>query len=467
MKKILLTLIIATSLSSLVFGQSAVPTPTATPAAPTLKQVIPGLSNADLNFVWRCASEGIDPIRVLMAKSPLQNLTEATLRAACRVGRFKPESTLLELQEFLGDTETVKRVRSRFLPMNQGEAFSAYLVRYADEAEVGRRIVELGELPRTSGNTTQSELFKCINCHNPNMEFDRYNSIAAAGTTGRGNLGEMRIQHASRTNGFFAQGAPLAGMINSDAFYTGDYQSYYNWKGTPQKPNPFSDAGTNLDSAIGLCSDVCSKGQRLNEREIRAVRAYLQSKQLKIGNVLTENEICAANILFSSARSEVPAAEINRLKNQIKTYVDTRYQRQRPATFAKEKESYAAVNRIVSAGGGDANRGEEIFERTCMHCHSEEARRTTGIFEGTATPILVFSKNRRTGRYLKRSYEHVRDGSSKLIKALRSGVERFNSQTDPVAWDKNPYMPLYTKEDLSDEQIADLMAYVNQLASGS
>ena len=73
---------------------------------------------------------------------------------------------------------------------------------------------------------------------------------------------------------------------------------------------------------------------------------------------------------------------------------------------------------------------------------------------------LEFGFNATTFKYLRGSLKTPPSGGpSKLIKAVRAGIH-------PTKRANESYMPLYTKENLSDQQIADLVAFIKSAEFG-
>lgn len=89
-----------------------------------------------------------------------------------------------------------------------------------------------------------------------------------------------------------------------------------------------------------------------------------------------------------------------------------------------------------AAGGGDAERGQELFAANCAACHGEEARGTD------AGPPLVHEL-----------YGPSHHSDESFQAAVARGVQ-------PHHWDFGPMPPV---EGLSRDDVADIVAHVRQL----
>lgn len=158
-----------------------------------------------------------------------------------------------------------------------------------------------------------------------------------------------------------------------------------------------------LKNAIQLCATVCSQGRALDEKEMDAILHYLWS--------------------IAYSKEDLQAAKGQPVEGFRAHFVETLSTDQRKLGV-----------------GGDSENGKYIYENACLHCHDREF--------GPAT--FKLDNSLLTLRMLKRHFNDFTDLS--IYQIIRHG-------TYPIPSNK-AYMPLFTKEKMSDEQIEDLAAYI-------
>ena len=89
---------------------------------------------------------------------------------------------------------------------------------------------------------------------------------------------------------------------------------------------------------------------------------------------------------------------------------------------------------------GNAASGKYIFEKSCMTCHENERVSFYNINNSSISKKDLLKK--------------LNNKENELLTILRYG-------TQPLPGSK-AYMPLFTNEKLSDQHIADLIAYLNE-----
>ena len=92
---------------------------------------------------------------------------------------------------------------------------------------------------------------------------------------------------------------------------------------------------------------------------------------------------------------------------------------------------------------GNVDNGKWIYEKSCLHCHGPEK---------TVTDRTVFGngEDQKDFRWLKSYFKKSNGGSIYWI--TRHGT----ASKDHIP----QYMPIYSKEKLSDSQVEDLAAYI-------
>lgn len=282
-------------------------------------------------------------------------------------------------------------------------------------AERGYNIVHTGFAQKPKGGKTkiQSKHFVCTSCHNvqrENPDLSQYDPQA-------------RLLYAKENGLPFLQGTTLYGAVNRTTFYNGDYEQKY---GDLVKP-----ARNNLREAIQLCAIECSQGRRLKDWELESVLAYLWTIQLKMGD-----------LSLSAADYEAINSAINKdaEKAQAIKKIKAAYLSGSPATFVKPPEDRKlGYPQIV----GDPTNGQLIYELSCLHCH-EKGRYAFFKLDDSKYSFNYLEKH--LARYTRYS----------LYQVARYGTSPMNL--------KRTYMPNYTLEKMSHQQLEDLRAYIEQEA---
>jgi mono/diheme cytochrome c family protein len=222
----------------------------------------------------------------------------------------------------------------------------------------------------------------------------------------------------------FLPASTLWGIYNRKAFYNGDYTKKYG--------EVISEAKASLPEAIQVCAEYCSAGRKLKNWELDAIMHYFKSKELKLKDLPIDGNT-KKNILNVGKLTE---KEKTKFLQILETCIVKAY----PATFM---ETMPRDERRYGENA-DAENGREIFNRSCMHCH-ENGRVTN----------LKLGRDVLTGRMFEKHLTDYTDLS--LYQIVRHGTYTMPG--------RNQYMPLYTKEKMSDEQLENLVAYLKTLAN--
>lgn len=277
--------------------------------------------------------------------------------------------------------------------------------------EQGKALVTLGFTENKKGHITsrQSKHFVCTSCHNiqqedPNLRF---------------NNPDDRLSFAIDNNLPFLQGSTLHGVVDRTSWYNGDYYKKYGKLVVPARED--------LTEAIQLCAVECSQGRALTSEEMQAVLAYFWSLSLELRDLgLKEADW---ERLKAAQKGEED-------KTATATWLQTFYSQASPATFTDAYESQQASNKLE----GNPKRGEAIYTLSCLHCHRAD--------KGITAFTLDLSKL--TFNMLERHLDKY--NSYSLHQITRFG-------TKPMMGYK-PYMPLYTLERMSNQQLADLKSFI-------
>lgn len=251
-----------------------------------------------------------------------------------------------------------------------------------------------------------SKHFMCTDCHNIAREDPDLNKSDP----------EARMEYAKLKDIPFLQGTTLWGIVNRRSWYNDDYIKKYG-----DLVLPTNDT---LVNAIQLCTEVCSQGRKVDKWEVEAILAYFYSIEMTLGDLdLSEGEMASLNSSKSKSKDN-----IDLLRSKYLTYS--------PATFLDAK--YGDDRKYGEHG--DVSKGEEIYERSCMHCHHGNKGITN----------MTLNDSKLDHQFLK---SHIKSNGKKSIYT----ISRKGTYAKPSY---KPYMPLYTEERMSKNQLEDLAAFL-------
>lgn len=235
---------------------------------------------------------------------------------------------------------------------------------------------------------------------------------------------ETRLDYAIEQDMTFLPGTTMWGVVNRRSWFNEDYVKKY---GTLVEP-----AHAALRLSVLLCAAECSQGRVLDEWEIDALVAYFWSLRMGLGDLALSQE--DLDFLARAVTDEALYAEgVQRLTAGWLAYS--------PA-HARD----APADRSVGYGNpGDPDRGAEVWRRSCLSCHS----RDSGPVRGT----VAFKDSKGVIKDLWSSRTRVGKGS--FYQTISYGTRPYGV---PMA-----YMPFFTHERLSDQQIDDLLSYFEQV----
>ncbi len=270
-------------------------------------------------------------------------------------------------------------------------------------AEVGEQLFHNGFAQKPNGGKTkkQSKHFVCTSCHNVAKE-DPDLSVSDP---------QARLLYTNERELPFLQGTTMYGAVNRSTYYNGDYKKKYG--------DLVESARNDIRNAIQLCATECAQGRELKEWELESILAYLWTLELKIEDLGLSEEI-ASNMDVESIKAK--------------------YLQGSPATFLPPPSDRKGGSGLI----GRSDNGKLIYENSCLHCH----------YRGEYS-FLHLDNSRLSFKHLKRNISKYSRHS--LYQVTRWGV--------PVKSGKRSYMPQYTEERMSKQQLADLRAYIEEQAS--
>lgn len=280
--------------------------------------------------------------------------------------------------------------------------------------ERGREIVVDG-MSEVAGKKSrrQSKHFTCISCHNINKEDPDLAHPAP----------EARLAYVSEHDMPFLQGSPLYGIVNRRSFYNGDYDKKY---GDLVKPTRH-----NLREAIQLCAIECSQGRKLKDFEMESILAYLWTIDLKLKDlILSDAEMKIIQHAFDTGEKKGEAMQI----------LHSKYLDYSPATFVDPPADRKTGDGLT----GDEENGALIYKHSCQYCH----------FDNRNSFLLLDNS--------KMTFQHLLHKAGTYDPHSIYQVIRYGT---PPKGGKEAYMPQYTKEKMTDQQMADLRAYIEAEAN--
>lgn len=279
-------------------------------------------------------------------------------------------------------------------------------------AQVGEDIIKKGfsKGKDTKNSKRQSKHFVCTSCHNVEREDPDLANMDP----------EARLGYVVEKGLPFLQATTLYGAVNRESFYNEDYVLKYGDLVVPAK--------NNIREAIQLCAKECAQGRTLKDWELESILAYLWKIQITMGDLaLTDSEKSTIKEGITDKAKSADAIALIRSK----------YAAFSPAHFAYPPEDRVAGSGLV----GRPDNGKLIYKNSCLHCHYQK----------------------------KYSFLHL-DMKKMSLSHLRSKIGSYHRHSlyQVVRWGtfskhgKKSYMPRYTTDRMSDQQLADLRAYIEE-----
>ncbi len=220
-------------------------------------------------------------------------------------------------------------------------------------------------------------------------------------------------------------GTTLWGAANREAFYTDSYAMYHKLlvaDGKPMNPN-------SLEDATQVCCTYCSVGRLAEPWEIDALLAYQWDLEVTLGDLGFPAEIekiLAATLTAPPEKADAKAVAQARtaLRGMYLKQAGDRYTAA-PRNLTRERTGEYLDKAVFN---GDPARGNQIYRLACDHCHG-------------------------AGKPSESEGADLIGDLRKYHTLLAHGTHRTTQ----------PYMPMFTAERLSRQQIADLHAYLTTL----
>ena len=284
-----------------------------------------------------------------------------------------------------------------------------YLSKFdADSARMGEEMVKFGQL-KDKSNKRISKFFVCTDCHNTQLESADPGDESPAAV----------LEYSMMNDVPFLPASTFYGMYNKQHWYNGDYANKY---GDLVKPTRDS-----LENAIQLCAVQCSQGRPMERWELRSVLHYYKSMELQVSDLnFTQVELSEFERLIAS--NAEAALEMLR----------TKYNVVNEATFGStdypEDDGYDPI----------LAHGEFIYNKGCLHCHAV-GREITNF-------DLMDDKL---------SYKFL---SNRILDHSTFAVPYITRKGTYAVSGRKQYMPQYTLQKMSQEQMLDLVAFIKSKA---
>ncbi len=278
-----------------------------------------------------------------------------------------------------------------------------------DSARMGEEIVKYGNLLDGS-NKRVSKYFVCTDCHNQQME-----SADPADESP-----EAVLAYSKKHNVPFLPASTFKGMYNKTSWYNGDYKKKYGSLVTPARDT--------LYNAVQLCATQCAQGRLLDHWEVRAIFHYFKSLEYKISDLnFSDKELHQFEQLLAGDKTKA--------QNMLKS----KYNQINDATFGTSEIPKIPGYKPV------AENGAFIFNKGCLHCHDSK----TGItnFKLNDTQLSHAFLHRKKDKYNHYAVPHITRYGTYAISGRRQ------------------YMPMYSFQKMSNEQLLDLLHYIETKAN--
>ncbi|MFT7343720.1 MAG: mono/diheme cytochrome c family protein [Lentimonas sp.] len=321
-----------------------------------------------------------------------------------------------EKKENLSKIEQVEKKKVMSTLLELGNKQPNHFIEKTDPILVkkGEQLIFKGQIDKGVFKSKKiSTYFVCVDCHSTKRE-TRNTKLDTP---------EERLDYSMKNNQPYLPASTFWGMYNRKSWYNGDYVKKYG--------NIINDVKDDLRKSIDFCANYCSAGRNLKEWEIEAVLHYLKSLELSIKDIPLDGntKMDLSNIDSLTKRQ----------REKISLTIENSYTSAVPATFLPT----LPVEKRGMGKNGNPVRGKYLYNQACMYCH-----------QGSRVTFLNLEEDQLSVRMFMKNLDNYTDES--IYQIVRQGTYTMAG--------RNQYMPLYTKERMSDSQIEDIVTYLKTLA---
>lgn len=267
-----------------------------------------------------------------------------------------------------------------------------------------------------------SEFYRCQDCHN----YQREDAILTLQDP-EARFQKIRKQPPSSNSNmrplYLAPGTTVWGIVNRESFYNDSFEAYHGLTVVGDREmDP-----TSLEDATQVCCSYCSVGRFAEPWEIAALLTWFWDLELRLEDLDLPPAVATA------VRSvlERPDASDPAKVAQTRDFLRRLYLRRAGDTATappavKENKIGPYFDKLQFQG--DPAVGKDLYRHACNHCHGE------GKPNESAGADLIHDLQR-----------------------FHAVLAKGTTQED------EPYMPMFTAQRLSRQQIADIQAYLESL----
>lgn len=282
------------------------------------------------------------------------------------------------------------------------------------KAKMGEDLILKGRTIRNGKKSKKiSSFFVCTDCHNLGQEFADLGSQDAS----------ARLDFSKNNYIPFLPGSTFYGIYNRTSFYNDDYVKKYG--------DLVTNARDTLQNSVQLCAKYCSSGRYLVDWELDAIMHYYKKNELKIKDLDLDAETLKKIGDLKSMDQDGKDVILDVLNHSHVTGYNAKFL------------STMDVNKRKFGEGGNVENGKLIYNKSCLHCHAN--KRVT---------YLNLDNDKLSAKMFVKNLKNYKDKS--LYQIIRYGTY--------AKFGRKQYMPMYTEQKMSDEQLNDLVAYIKQLA---
>ena len=321
--------------------------------------------------------------------------------------------TAAEIQA-IGENENInKSTKLTELLVSLGDETPSHYIEIDEKLAIkGEELVKEGRTKNSFGRRTNyiSKHYVCTSCHNVEQEDPDL----------RFSDPEARLPYVKSKGIPFLQGSTFKGIVNRESWYNDDYVKKYG-------DEKIEIAHKDLKESIQLCAVECSQGREMKEWEIEAVLAYYWTLQFDLADLnLTDDDYLYINKQRKNKGNHP----------ELVKWIKGKYLQKSPAHFY---DSPPNKNTGYEGLIGDADRGRDVYELSCLYCHKEGGVSHYVLDDKT----LSFKDIKRTIN---------KNSHFSLYQIIPYGTYAIPGH--------RPYMPHYPLERMSKQQVEDLRAYV-------